>query len=153
MKYSVIESFAIRTPQGNIVTIPAGRILNLTDEQAENLGGKIRLADIPPPPGKNWQPEFRIWLDGDQLRSRGVCGDLASEIISLTADNLPLQAKLLRSHVGTYSEPYWKQLVEDWNERAAIMEYDGKMSRQEAEYQAAVLLRCVAFLPELRGTP
>jgi len=147
MKYSVVESFAIRTPQGHIVTLPTGRVLNLTEEQAEALGGKIRLTDIP----ADRRPEFKIWLENDQLRTRGVCDDLAGEIIALTADDLPLQAKLLRLHVGRYSGPDWKALVEDWNERSAIMEFDGNMTRQEAEYQAAILLRLLAFLDELRG--
>ena len=34
----------------------------------------------------------------------------------------------------------------NWSERVSIMEYDGKMSREDAEYQAYVLLcrkRCV----------
>jgi len=153
MRYSVVESFAIITPQGNIVTLPTGRVLNLTEEQAEALGGKIRLADTPAPL-KDWRPEFKIWVtESGELRSRGVSDDLAGEIIAITSDDLALQAKLLRLHVGRYSGPDWKALVEDWEERSAIMEFDGNMTRLEAEYQAAVRLRLLAFLDELRGTP
>jgi len=154
MKYSVVESFAVKTPQGNIVTLPTGRVLNLTEEQAEALGGKIRLADAPALPPKDRRQEFKAWVtESGELRSRGVSDDLAGEIIAITSDDLPLQAKLLRKHIGRYSGADWKSLVEDFEERAAIMQYDGGLSREDAEHQAAVRLRCLAFLDELRGTP
>lgn len=99
----------------------------------------------------NWRPKAKAWLtDKGELRTQGVFDDPAGEIINLTADNLPLQAKLLRLHVGAYSGPQWRHRVEKWEERAAIMEFDGGMSWQEAELEAARLYRMEAFLEELR---
>jgi hypothetical protein len=100
----------------------------------------------------DWRPEPRAWLtDNGELRTQGVFDDLGAEIIKLTADNLPLQAKLLRLHIGEYSGPAWGALVKRWQERAAIMQFDGGMPREDAEYEAAKLYRAEAFLYELRA--
>ncbi|MEI6209358.1 MAG: hypothetical protein WCP20_21470 [Desulfuromonadales bacterium] len=98
-------------------------------------------------------PVPKAWLtESGELRTRGVFEDLAGEIIKLTVNDLHLQAKLLRECCGAYSGPQWLHFVEDWNERAAIMQYDGGLSRHDAEYHAAERLRLIAFLDELRGT-
>lgn len=103
------------------------------------------------PPITGWCPEPKAWLtDSGELRTQGIFHDLAGEIIRLTSDCLQLQATILLRHCGQYSGPHWKTLAEEWYERAAIMEYDGKLSRSEAEYQAADQLRCIAFLDKLR---
>lgn len=106
----------------------------------------------PHAPAASWQPEFKAWLTPEgELRTAGVCDDLAGEIIKLTIDNVPLQAKLLRLHVGRYSGPQWKALVEEWYERAAIMT-DSDMTRHDAELAAAKYYRIDAFIDELRNT-
>ena len=100
----------------------------------------------------DWRPEAKAWLtDTGELRTQGVFDDLAGEIIRLTIGDLPLQAKLLKLHCGRYFGPWWNDLVEQWEERAAIMEIDGKMPRDQAELEAAKLYRMEAFLDELRG--
>jgi len=147
MRCQVIKPFVrrgeIQNP-GSILEVPEDALIKLT-------GYVEPIATADSYPEKDWRPEFKIWLENDQLRTRGVCDDLAGEIIALTADDLALQAKLLRECCGVYSGPQWRHLVEDWNERAAIMRYDGGLSREDAEYQAAARLRCLAFLDELRG--
>ncbi len=44
MKYLIVEPFAVKTPQGK-VTFPIGKILELSENQAANLTGKICHAD------------------------------------------------------------------------------------------------------------
>lgn len=44
MKYFVVEPFTLETSQGK-VTLPAGKILELSQEQAARLAGKVFLAD------------------------------------------------------------------------------------------------------------
>jgi hypothetical protein len=77
---------------------------------------------------------------------RGSCGDLAAEIVRLSADNLALQRELLTRYCQAYDQKHIADLWEAWEERAAIMEYDGGLSRHEAEYQAAKRLHLLAFM-------
>lgn len=49
MKYIVCEAFSAETKQGK-VTLPAGKILELSEDQAARLGGKVRPADETPAP-------------------------------------------------------------------------------------------------------
>jgi len=42
MTYLVIEPFTIETPQGSI-TLPAGKVLKLSEDQATRMGGRVRL--------------------------------------------------------------------------------------------------------------
>lgn len=42
MKYFVTEPFSIETPRG-IVSLPAGKVLELSQDQAARLGSKVRL--------------------------------------------------------------------------------------------------------------
>src|SRR6266568_4570705 len=109
-------------------TIPAGQIIEISPALLEKLRGKV--AAIPS------QPEARL-TDIGELRTRGVIEDLAAEIVRLTADNLPLQRELLTRHCEAYDRNHISHLWELREERAAIMEHDGGLSRQDAEYQAA----------------
>lgn len=152
MKYAVVESFSIKTPQGYINTLSPGTLLDLSPDQAAALGGKVRAADEMQDTD-NWRPAFKAWLEGDTLFISGVTDDLAGEIIKLTADDLPLQRRLLKLHCGRYDGPWWTRLVERWQERAAIMQYDGGLTRDDAEHQAAVCLRAEMFIDELRNMP
>ena len=170
MRYQVIELETIETQQGDVI-LPVGKILKLTPEQAKQLGSKVRpittadsyhvsqfedsaesLPMSPHAPEASWPPKFKAKLTPEgELRTTGVCDDMTAVIMDLTIDNLPLQAKLLRLHVARYSEPHWKHLLVEFDERAGIFEFDGGLPRQEAEYRAAEILRCIAFLPELTG--
>ena len=130
----------------------SGSILEVPKDVIVKLKGYIRLlgsSSADSYPSTNWRPEAKAWLENDELRTTGEFEDLAGEIIRLTSDNMPLQAKLLKLHCGRYFGPWWDALVEQWEERAAIMEYDGGMSRHEAELAAAKLYRMEAFLDEL----
>lgn len=104
----------------------------------------------------DWQPEPRAWIENGELRTQGVFpgdwpdGGLTPEIIKLTADDLPLQRRLLKLHCGVYQGPWWGRLVERWEERTAIMHIDGGLPLEEAEVKAAECLRASAFLDELR---
>lgn len=159
MRYAIIKSFTIKTSEGRM-TLPVGKVLELSPEQAERLGGMVRIADASFPPHLNdWRPEPRAWItESGELMSQGVFpgewpeGGLTPEIIKLTADNLALQAKLLRERVAVFTYPYWQGTFEIWDERAAIMEHDGGLSRKDAEQHAAEILGLVAFLDELRAT-
>ena len=77
---------------------------------------------------------------------RGSCDDLAAAIVRLSADNLALQRELLTRYCQAYDQKHIADLWEAWEERAAIMEYDGGLSRHEAEYQAAKRLHLLAFM-------
>lgn len=155
MRCEVLKTFKRRgEPQlpGSIIEVPQDVIVK--------LAGYVRIlanSSADSHPSADWRPEPRAWLtETGELLTIGVFpgewpdGGLAPEIIKLTFDNLPLQAKLLRECVGRYSGPKWKALVEDWEERAAIMQFDGNKSRAQAEQDAAKLYRMEAFLPELR---
>jgi putative DNA primase/helicase len=91
--------------------------------------------------------ESEAWLtESGELMTRGSCGDLAAEIVRLSADNLALQRELLTRYCQAYDQKHIADLWEAWEERAAIMEYDGGLSRHEAEYQAAKRLHLLAFM-------
>jgi len=72
--------------------------------------------------------------------------DLAAEIVRLSADNLALQRELLTRYCQAYDQKHIADLWEAWEERAAIMEYDGGLSRHEAEYLAAKRVHLLAFM-------
>jgi hypothetical protein len=130
--------------------IPVGQIIEISLALLNKLKGKVEELSSPV---SDWRPEPKAWpTENGELRTQGVFDDLGAEIIKLTAGNLPLQAKLLRLHAGDYSGPAWGALVERWQEQAAIMQFGGGTSREDAEYQAAALYRAEAFLDELRAT-
>jgi hypothetical protein len=94
---------------------------------------------------KNTEPE--AWLSEiGELKIRGTCDDLVAAIVRLSADNLALQRELLTRYCEAYDQKHIADLWEAWEERAAIMEYDGGLSRHEAEYQAAKRLHLLAFM-------
>ena len=131
--------------------IPAGQIIEIPPALLEKLRGRVEAL---PAQQAYWRPEFKAWLENDELRTTGVCDDLAGEIIKLTADNLPLQAKLLRLHVGTYSTGRnWLETIRKWRERAKhLFETEGK-GLHDANWQAAEEMRLLAFAAELRLMP
>lgn len=49
MKYLVCEAFSVETQQGK-ATVPAGKVLELSEDQAARLGGKVRPANETPAP-------------------------------------------------------------------------------------------------------
>lgn len=107
----------------------------------------IPLIPLIPPMGLL---EKKAWLVNGELRTSGYIDDISREIVTLTADNLPEQKRLLLLHVETYDRHHFPALAELWQERSAIMQYDGGLSKEQAEDKAAELLNCIAFLPELR---
>lgn len=134
MKARVIEPFP--TTKG---IIPVGQIIEISPVLLEKLKGKVEAISSPQAP--------EAWLtDAGKLRTRGVIDDLAAVIVGLTADNLPLQRELLARHCEAYDRHHIVQLWELWEERAAIMECDGGLSRHEAECRAAERLHLLAFL-------
>jgi hypothetical protein len=102
-----------------------------------------------PSPMVDWRPEFKIWLTPDgELCTTGVCGDLAAEIVKITADNLSLQRTLLELHCETFDRHHIGDRWEEWEERAAIMEHDGGLTREAAELEAAKQMNLMAFMED-----
>lgn len=150
MKYKLTETIEYTFDRQQIV-LPKGKILELTPEQAARFGTKIVLADdrtTAPPAVTDWKPTFRAWLENDQLRTTGTTDDLASEIVKLTSDNLPLQKKLLSLHVGTFRNPCWLSTARRFVERAAELFNQG-MSVRDANYSAGAEMHLLAFSDEL----
>ena len=142
MRCLVIETFNRRgEPQhpGSIIEVP--------DEALAKLTGYVR------PVATADSYKFKAWLtDTGELRTTGVCDDLAGEIVKLTADNLPLQKKLLRDHVGKYSGPQWMHTIRRWRERAKHLFEDEGRGLHEANQQAAAEMHLLAFADELNLT-
>jgi hypothetical protein len=131
MRAKVIEAFQTRKGM-----IPKGQIIEISPVLMEKLKGKVEAI-----------PDPRAWLtEKGELRTQGVFDDLAAEIVRLTKDNFPLQRELLTRHCGEYDQQHIGHLWEAWEERVAIMEHDGGLSRQEAEYKAAERLHLLAFM-------
>ena len=86
---------------------------------------------------------------GKDLIAR-IVDDLAAEIVKLTSDDLDLQRQLLTENCQQYAPTHIWSLVEKWEERAAILQYDAGMPREEAELEAARKCRLEGFLDELR---
>jgi hypothetical protein len=79
---------------------PRPTLRDISDHHPDPQADQLYTAGAP----TDWRPEPKAWLtDTGELRTQGVFDDLAKEIIRLTADNLPLQAKLLRERCGEYS--------------------------------------------------
>jgi hypothetical protein len=156
MRYAVVDPFTIKTPQGDVI-LTKGKVLELSPEQAERLGGKVVLADTPTiNNGDTWPPEPEAWLtDTGEIRTNGIFpgeypdGGLTPEIVRLTADNMPLQAKLLRENVAYYSAPSWIHTIRQWRERARVLfEIDG-LDLHAANWKAAEGMHLLAFADEL----
>ncbi len=119
----------------------AGDIIDVPLDLAEQLAGYI--API--------KEVGSAWLEKDELRTNGYVPDLPGEICRLTENNLPLQRTLLLRHCEGYDKNHFSGLAEEWEERAAIMEYDDGLSMEEAEKEAARRLNLSAFLDVLQG--
>jgi hypothetical protein len=94
---------------------------------------------------------YVAWIDGGELKTLAGGVDLAPAIVTLTAGDLTLQRQLLERYVQTFGPAHIGFLFEAWRERAAIMEHDGGMTKEQAEEKAARLYHLTAWLPELRG--
>ncbi|MEA5113350.1 MAG: hypothetical protein VB050_04920 [Geobacteraceae bacterium] len=80
--------------------IPPGSVIKIPDHFLPRLAGKVE------PIGK------QVWLEGDDLRTKGYVPDLSGEIVKLTEGNLPLQKILLRRHCEEYDHHHLWRLVE-----------------------------------------
>jgi len=139
MKARVIEPF--QTKKG---LIPVDMIIEIPPALLEKLQGKVVAIHSPVADGN---PKPEAWLtESGELMTRGVFDNLAAEIVRLTADNLSLQRELLIRNCQAYDRLHISRLWEEWEERAAIMEHDGGLSREDAEYQAASRLHLLAFM-------
>jgi hypothetical protein len=65
MTYLVVESFTIETPQGSVALL-AGKMLELSEDQAAKMGGKVRLVV-----GEN--RHLSHYSDPGELRTREQC--------------------------------------------------------------------------------
>ncbi|NVN90161.1 MAG: hypothetical protein HXX11_06110 [Desulfuromonadales bacterium] len=131
MKARVIEAFPTRKGM-----LSKGQIIEIPPALLEKLKGKVEPISEP-----------KAWLtEKGELRTQGVFDDLAAEIVRLTKDNLLLQRQLLTRHCGEFDQQHIGHLWEAWEERVAIMEHDGGLSRREAEYEAAERLHLLAFM-------
>jgi hypothetical protein len=92
----------------------------------------------------------RAWLQDGELRTTGPVNDLAAEVVKLTGDNLDQQRRLLLEHCQAFQPSHIWRLIEQWEERAAILEHDAGLPRHEAEIEAARLYHLTAWLPELQ---
>jgi len=118
----------------------------VTDKSPQTGAIKIENIDLQSP-DQIPTAEPQAWLtETGELMTRGSCDDLAAAIVKLSADNLPLQRELLARYCQAYDHEHIADLWEAWEERAAIMEYDGGLPRHEAEYQAAKRLNLLAFM-------
>jgi len=91
------------------------------------------------------------WLINGELRTRGHVQDLAAEICCLTKGDLTLQRKLLKRHCEAYDRNHFWMKVQEWEEKTAIMQYDGGLSKDDAEIEAARILHLLAFLGDLQS--
>jgi len=134
-----------------------GSIRDVPEDMLHKMSGfvqAIATADSYPP--ADWRPEPKAWLTSTgEFRSQGVFagewpnGGLAPEIVKLTADNLVLQKKLLRDHVGVYSPPMWIHTIRRWQARAAFLFENNGKGLHEANWQAAGGMHLKAFAEEL----
>lgn len=137
----VIKPF---TRKGALIT--PGTVLDIPDDILPKLAGMVE----PVKRAEKVVPLRRIWFENGELRIVGVYDDLAKEIISLTKDDLPMQRRLLMEHCQQFGPAHIGRLFEAWEERAAIMEHDAGMTREQAEAEAAKGYHLTAWLDELR---
>lgn len=89
------------------------------------------------------------WIEGGELRTAGQVDNLTAEIVKQTGDNLDLQRRLLLEHCQAFQPSHIWRLFEQWEERAAILEHDAGLPRQEAEKEAARMYHLTAWLREI----
>ena len=131
--------------------VPSGQVINIPDHMVDRLSGKVEALprhrqDVP----QGWLPKAKAWLQDGELRTTGVFPDLAVEIVKLTADDLTLQRQLLVDHCGLYGLVHFRILVEAWRERVADLRDGHRLSKDEAEMQAAQECHVLPWLHELR---
>lgn len=128
----------IETRQGRL---EPGKVIDAPEMAIRKLAHKVRPL----------HRDSEACIEDGELKMLHPVPDLAAVIVGLTEDDLPLQKKLLRAHCTQYDPVthFWA-LREKWEERAAIMEYDGGMSQEEAEYEAARQYHLLAFMDELK---
>ncbi len=130
------KSEPLPSQQCDVIAFPTGR--NIREEKEGQSGCQIKVL-------------ARAWLEGGELHLRGTFPDLAAEIALLTGEDLSLQKELLSTHCPSHSPTSIEALFEAWDERCAIMEYDGGLSKEDAEYEAAKLYYLIPWLSELRN--
>lgn len=120
-------------------TIPAGSQIVLPDKIAKQLIAERKI-----------KPVSTARLESDELKMITPVDNLAAVIVGLTTHDLDLQKRLLLKHCQQYApNTHFWALKEKWEEKAAILEYDSGMTREEAELTAAKMYFLEAFLPEL----
>ena len=91
-----------------------------------------------------------VWIDGEEIKTLAGGVDLAPAIVTLTADNLSLQRRLLETYVQAYSPTHIHFLFDAFGKQVAILQHDSGFSRKQAEEDAAKLYHLTAWLSELR---
>lgn len=128
---------AIETRQGGL---SIGDKIDISENIARKLGSKIR-----------WLNQIeRPRIENGELKLLHPANNLADIIVGLTENDLQLQKQLLLKHCQQYSPKthFWR-IKEQWEEKAAILEYDAGMNREEAEHEAAKMYHLLAFMDEL----
>jgi hypothetical protein len=120
-----------------------GEIIRIPDSVAERLSGKIKVISSLSPKAE---------IIENELRLREPVKDLWKVIIELTRNDLKLQKQLLLQHCQRYSSTHFWAIKEKWDEKTAIIEYDGDCFRPEAQRLAAEMYGLTAFLPELQAS-
>ena len=94
MKVRVVKSFKI---QGG--TIAAGTVLDIANDLLSQLNGLVEaFPQYRQDKCQDWRPTPQAWLQNGELRTTGVFLSLASEIVKLTYNDLPMQRSLLEEH-------------------------------------------------------
>ncbi len=123
---------------GRHVDIPASVVMRLRD--------KVRV--LSPPEAIS----DTATIEDGELKLLSPVDNLAAVIVGLTQNDLKLQKQMLIRHCQQYApETHFWKLKEMWEERAAILEYDGGLTRHEAELEAAKMYHLLAFLDDLKG--
>ena len=132
----------IQTRKG---TLEAGMVIDVSQEAVRRLQKKIRL--VKPEKSKD-----RAKIINGELICLFPVDDLATVIVGLTENNLPLQKQLLLKYCQQYDPAthFWHQ-KEKWEEKAAILEYDAGLTRDDAEIKAAEMYHLLAFMDELKA--
>jgi hypothetical protein len=150
METRSIKALSMRLLQGNwqgnqmeTQDFPVRKLETRQETGKETVSHSVGAVEIIPLPCP------RAWLtEKGDLMTSGHFPDLETEIAKLTMDNLPLQRQLLEQHCESFDRHHIGDRWEEWEERAAIMEYDGGLTREEAEIEAARQMNLLAFMAE-----
>jgi hypothetical protein len=126
-----IKTVAVRPFNRRGTAVEVGTVLDVPADMLSRVAGYV------------------VWIDGDELRTLAQAVDLAGAIVTLTADDLTLQRRFLERYVQAFGPAHIGFRFEAWRERAAIMEHDGGLTREQAEEEAARFYHLTAWLPEL----